>query len=73
VVLTDLEMPNMSGFELTEKIKTTPEYSHLPVIALTSLSGEADMEKGKKVGIDVYQIKLDREKLIEVVRDYYNR
>jgi len=63
----------MNGFELTEKVKTTPKYSHLPVIALTSLAGEADIEKGKKVGIDAYQIKLDREKLIEVVRDYYNR
>jgi len=73
LVLTDLEMPNMNGFELTEKVKTTPKYSHLPVIALTSLAGEADIEKGKKVGIDAYQIKLDREKLIEVVRDYYNR
>jgi len=73
LVLTDLEMPNMNGFELTEKVKTTPKYSHLPVIALTSLAGEADIEKGKKVGIDAYQIKLDREELIEVVRDYYNR
>ena len=52
VVLTDLEMPNMNGFELTKKIKTTPDYSHLPVIALTSLAGEADIKRGKQVGID---------------------
>ena len=63
LVVTDLEMPNMDGFELTKRIKSDPQYAHLSVIALTSLASEAHIEKGKKVGIDEYQIKLDREKL----------
>lgn len=72
LVVTDLEMPNMDGFELTQKIKTDPKYSHLKVVALTSLASESHIEKGKKVGIDAYEIKLDREKLMNVIRQYLN-
>ncbi|SDN80291.1 two-component system, chemotaxis family, sensor kinase CheA [Desulfonauticus submarinus] len=67
VVVTDIEMPNMDGFELTKLIKESPNFSHLPVIALTSLAGEEDIEKGKEVGIDDYQIKLDKEKLLQSI------
>ncbi|VFQ44283.1 hybrid sensor histidine kinase/response regulator [Desulfoluna butyratoxydans] len=70
VILTDLEMPNMDGFELTKKIKASETFGHLPVVALTSLASERDIQKGKEAGIDSYQIKLDREKLIDVVREY---
>jgi two-component system chemotaxis sensor kinase CheA len=72
LVVTDLEMPNMDGFEFTKRIKTDPKYSHLGVIALTSLASEAHIEKGKSVGIDEYEIKLDREKLMAVIRQYTN-
>lgn len=69
-VVTDLEMPVMDGFELTKKIKTSDIYSHLPVIALTSLASEADMKKGRESGIDSYEIKLDREQLVAVVKHF---
>ena len=70
LVVTDLEMPNMDGFELTQRIKGDSKYSHLNVIALTSLASEAHIEKGKKAGIDEYEIKLDRERLMKVIRKY---
>ncbi|MCP3900506.1 MAG: hybrid sensor histidine kinase/response regulator [Desulfobacteraceae bacterium] len=72
IVVTDLEMPNMDGFELTKKIKETPEYSHFKVIALTSLASESHIQKGRKVGIDEYEIKLDREKLMKIIKQYLN-
>ncbi len=72
LVVTDLEMPNVDGFELTQRIKTDPRYSHLSVIALTSLAGGADIERGKAVGIDEYEIKLDREKLMAIIKKYIN-
>ncbi|NOX34898.1 MAG: response regulator [Deltaproteobacteria bacterium] len=72
MVVTDLEMPNMDGFELTKRIKSDPKYSHLDVIALTSLASEAHIEKGRKVGIDEYEIKLDREKLMKIIRKKLN-
>ncbi|MBW1895911.1 MAG: response regulator, partial [Deltaproteobacteria bacterium] len=67
LIVTDIEMPNMNGFELTRKVKTDDRFSHLTVIALTTLAGDADVAKGKEVGIDDYQIKLDRGKLMESV------
>ncbi len=73
MVVTDIEMPNMNGFELTETIKNDPRYSHLPVIALTTLAGEEDIAKGKEVGVDEYHIKLDKEKLMASVHDYIKR
>ncbi len=72
LVVTDLEMPNMDGFELTKRIKNTPRYAHLTVIALTSLASEAHINKGKTVGIDAYEIKLDREKLMKIIRKNLN-
>jgi two-component system, chemotaxis family, sensor kinase CheA len=70
LVVTDIEMPNMNGFELTRRIKGSNAYSHLPVIALTTLAGEEDMEKGRQVGISDYQIKLDREKLVRSIYSF---
>ncbi len=70
IVLTDLEMPNMDGFELTHKVKNDSRFAHLPVIALTSLAAEEDQEKGKKVGIDEYHIKLDKDKLLQSLANY---
>ncbi|MFZ5570102.1 MAG: chemotaxis protein CheW [Thermodesulfobacteriota bacterium] len=70
LVLTDLEMPHMDGFELTAKIKADPRYAQLKVVALTSLAGDEDIAKGAKFGIDDYQLKLDRDKLIETVRGH---
>jgi len=70
MVVTDIEMPNMDGFELTDKIKSNPRFAHLPVIALTTLAGDEDIAKGKTVGIDEYHIKLDKERLMECVHRY---
>ena len=70
LVVTDIEMPKMDGFTLTRKIKESPAYSHLPVIALTTLAGEEDIARGKAAGIDDYQIKLDREKLIRSIQGF---
>jgi len=70
LVVTDIEMPNMDGFALTQKIKNNTTFSHLPVIALTTLAGEEDIAKGKQVGIDDYQIKLDREKLMKSIHSF---
>ena len=70
LVVTDIEMPNMDGITLTRKIKESPVYSHLPVIALTTLAGEEDIARGKAVGIDDYQIKLDRERLIKSIQGF---
>ncbi len=70
LVITDLEMPNMDGFELTRHLKSDSRFSSIPVVALTSLAADEDVRRGKEVGIDDYQIKLDKENLIESIRKH---
>jgi len=67
LVVTDIEMPNMNGFQLCRKIKQHEELGKLPVIALTSLTSEADVKRGSEAGMDDYQVKLDREQIMAVV------
>ncbi len=52
LVITDVMMPVMDGFELTKKIKLTPETSHTPVIIVTALSDKTSRLKGLKIGAD---------------------
>jgi two-component system chemotaxis sensor kinase CheA len=70
MVVTDIEMPVMDGFTLTENIKNDPRFRHLPVIALTTLAADEDIARGKAVGVDEYHIKLDKERLMESVHRY---
>jgi two-component system chemotaxis sensor kinase CheA len=73
MLVTDIEMPNMNGFELTKKIRADSQYSKLPIIALTTLASAEDVAKGKDVGVDEYHIKLDKERLMVSVHDYIKR
>ena len=65
LVLTDIEMPNLDGFGLTERIRSDPRFKNLPVLAVTSVMGAEAEEKGRSVGIDEYMIKLDRDQILE--------
>lgn len=73
LLVTDIEMPNMNGFELTQKIRGDERYSDLPIIALTTLASAEDVAKGKAVGVNEYHIKLDKERLMVSVHDYIKR
>jgi two-component system, chemotaxis family, sensor kinase CheA len=70
LLITDIEMPRLDGFQLSEKVKHDPALRHLPIIAVTSLASEEDMQRGRQVGIDEYLIKLDRERLMELVAQF---
>lgn len=67
LVLTDIEMPNLNGFEFCERIRRSEAFSDLPVVALTSLAAEEDMERGRQAGVSDYQVKMDRDRLLATV------
>ncbi|MCK5674419.1 MAG: response regulator, partial [Spirochaetales bacterium] len=70
LLVTDIEMPNLDGYGLVSRVRADSKYANLPVIAVTSLAGDENMEKGKAVGINEYQVKLDKEMLIESVNKF---
>ncbi len=70
LVVTDIEMPDMNGFELTDKIKKTEAMAELPVIIVTSLARAEDQQRGIQVGANAYIVKGEFETrvLLDVVR-----
>ena len=73
LVVTDIEMPNMDGFTLAQTIRQDKRFSLTPIIALTSLAGDEDVARGKAVGIDDYQVKLDKERLLQTIYEWLKR
>jgi signal transduction histidine kinase/ligand-binding sensor domain-containing protein/AraC-like DNA-binding protein len=57
LVVSDVIMPNMDGFELCRRLKSTYETSHIPIVLLTSLSGKAEQLNGLGLGADDYLTK----------------
>jgi two-component system chemotaxis sensor kinase CheA len=57
LVLTDVEMPNMDGFELTAAIRANPTVANLPVLILTSRDSDVDRQRGLEAGADGFIIK----------------
>ncbi len=57
LVVTDLNMPNMDGFEFLKTLREDKEYSQVPVIILTSLSSKQDIETGMKLGANSFLVK----------------
>ena len=68
-VVSDIEMPRMTGFELTTSIRADKSLAELPVILVTSLDSPADRERGVEVGADAYIVKssFDQSNLLEVL------
>jgi two-component system chemotaxis sensor kinase CheA len=57
LVLTDVEMPRMDGFALTEAIRAHPARGNVPVLILTSRANEEDRQRGLEAGADGYIVK----------------
>ena len=67
-IVTDIEMPNLTGLGLAARVRQDGRFGQLPIVALTSLASEDDIAKGKAAGVDEYHIKLDRDHLLESLR-----
>jgi two-component system chemotaxis sensor kinase CheA len=69
VVLTDIEMPEMNGFEFAETIRADQHLGAMPIIALSSLVSPAAIERGKLAGFHDYVAKFDRPGLIAALKE----
>ncbi len=71
LILMDMQMPVMNGFEATEKIRLLPEYKEIPIIALTAFAMKGDREKCLEAGATDYIPKpIDSQEFIEKVKYY---
>jgi two-component system chemotaxis sensor kinase CheA len=69
VVITDIEMPEMSGFEFAERLRGDPRTADLPIIALSSVVSAEAVERGRQVGFYDYVAKFDRQGLIAALKE----
>lgn len=67
IVVSDINMPEMNGLELIKRIRSDSTLCKLPVIAVTSMTGEQQKKEGLNAGFDAYEFKLDRSRLLEVL------
>jgi two-component system, chemotaxis family, sensor kinase CheA len=69
LVLTDVQMPEMDGFELLEAIRADEQHASLPVVIVTTLGDEASRKRGAEAGADAYVVKneFDQEALLETI------
>lgn len=57
LILLDVMMPKISGFDVLDILRNTPETANLKVVMLTALSQEADKQRAKDLGVDDYLVK----------------
>jgi len=69
VVLTDIEMPEMNGFEFAEAIRADRRMESMPIIALSSVVSPAAIERGRQAGFHDYVAKFDRPGLIAALKE----
>jgi two-component system chemotaxis sensor kinase CheA len=70
IVVSDVDMPRMNGFDLTARIRSDKRLAELPVVLVTALESGADRERGIEVGANAYLTKsnFDQSNLLEVIK-----
>jgi two-component system chemotaxis sensor kinase CheA len=70
LIVSDVNMPGMNGFELTAKIRKEKKLNGLPVVLVTALESREDREHGIDVGANAYIVKssFDQSNLLEVIK-----
>ena len=69
LVVTEVNMPNMDGIELTKKIRETADYKFTPIVVLTTESQSSKMNAGKEAGATGWIVKpFNSDKLLQVVK-----
>lgn len=73
LIITDLNMPNIDGFELIRSVRSNIEFKDLPIIVLSSLGSNDDIQKGLEYGANSYIVKpFDPKRVVYEVSKYLN-
>jgi two-component system chemotaxis sensor kinase CheA len=70
LVVTDIVMPVMDGYDLLKNIRNHPQLAHIPVIALTSFAQEENLDKAKSAGFFSYALKTNKETILDAVSPF---
>lgn len=70
VLVSDVEMPRLNGFDLTARVRADAQLAELPVVLVTALASREDRERGIEVGANAYLVKsnLDQSNLLEALQ-----
>jgi len=68
-IISDIEMPGMSGFDLAKDIRSSGKWAKVPIVALSSHATDLDFERGRAVGFNDYVAKFDRDALLATLAD----
>ena len=70
LIIMDIQLPRMSGLEVTRKLRGIPEFSHIPIIGLTAYAMKGDKERIIEAGCDAYLSKpINTRELPEVIAE----
>jgi two-component system cell cycle response regulator DivK len=71
LILMDIQLPEVSGLQVTQWLKDDPELAHIPVVAITAFAMKGDEEKIRQGGCEAYLSKpISVVKFLETVRNY---
>jgi two-component system response regulator len=74
LILMDLGLPGMDGWEAAQRIKSSPETAHIPIIALTARALPEDVLKARNAGCDAYETKpVVYQRLLKKIEALVNR
>ncbi|MHA1537531.1 MAG: hybrid sensor histidine kinase/response regulator [Alphaproteobacteria bacterium] len=72
VIISDIEMPGMNGFEFAENVRADDRWRTTPMVALSAHASDADRQKGRDVGFNDHVAKFDRDVLLDTVSEALN-
>ncbi|MFQ5618857.1 MAG: chemotaxis protein CheW [Rhodospirillales bacterium] len=67
IIISDIEMPEMNGFEFAREVRGDARWEDVPMVALSAHATEKDFERGRAVGFNDYVAKFDREVLVRTL------
>lgn len=73
LLITDIEMPVLDGFEFIKKVRSNNKFSSIPVVALSTRTSDIDREKGKQAGFDYHLEKFKKDEVLQLVSDILKR